>query len=97
MPSPSGYALKSIFNGTLEGCMLHNDKANLDVDLQALIIDASMSLLNSVNEVLKPCPTPGRQHYLFNMKQIISILQVQLIFLKYSYYYYVNSFINNYE
>jgi hypothetical protein len=80
LPSPSGDALKSIFNGTLEGCMLHNDKASIDVDLHASIIDACMSLLNSVNDVLKPCPTPGRQHYLFNMKHIISILQVKICF-----------------
>ncbi len=28
-----------------------------------------------INDVLKPCATPGRQHYLFNMKSIITILQ----------------------
>ncbi len=76
LPVPSGDALKSIFSGTLEGCLLHNDKTGIDADLHAAIVDASISLLNSINEVLKPCPTPGRQHYLFNMKSIINILQV---------------------
>lgn len=28
-----------------------------------------------INDVLKPCATPGRQHYLFNMKSIITTLQ----------------------
>jgi hypothetical protein len=42
-------------------------------------VEASVCLLEQIIEVLKPCPTPGRQHYLFNMKNIISILKVYLI------------------
>ncbi|RMZ99778.1 dynein gamma flagellar outer arm-like [Brachionus plicatilis] len=55
--------------------MLFNEKSSLDSDLHAALIDSSVKLLELVSEVFKPCPTPGRQHYLFNMKTIITILQ----------------------
>lgn len=48
---------------------------SIDSDLHTSLIEASVNLLELINEVLKPCPTPGRQHYLFNMKSIITILQ----------------------
>lgn len=75
LPTPNSHALKSIFNGTLEAALLFNEKTNIDVDLHNAIVDASVSLLEMIGEVLRPCPTPGRQHYLFNMKTIISILK----------------------
>ena len=78
LPFPTGQALKSIFNGILEASLLFNDKASIDADLHGSIIDSSILLLDHINEVLKPCPTPGRQHYLFNMKTIITILQVNI-------------------
>lgn len=80
LPSPNGQALRTIFNGTLEASMLYNEKAGIDVDLHNAIIEASVNLLEMVIDVLRPCPTPGRQHYLFNMKSIIVILQVTFIF-----------------
>jgi hypothetical protein len=76
LPVPTGQALKSIFNGTLEASLLFNDKASIDPDLHGSIIDSSILLLDHINDVLKPCPIPGRQHYLFNLKTIITILQV---------------------
>ncbi len=76
LPSPDVQALKSIFNGTLEASMLFNEKSSIDSDLHTQIIDVSVNILEMINEVLRPCPTPGRQHYLFNMKHIIVILQV---------------------
>jgi len=76
LPIPSGQALKSIFHGTLEASMFYSEKSGLDSDLHTALIEASCSLLDAVNQVLKPCPTPGRQHYMFNMKTIITILQV---------------------
>ena len=82
LPVPSGTALKSIFNGTLEASMLFNEKAGLDTDLHSALIDSSVKLLELINEVLRPCPTPGRQHYLFNMKTIITILQVKITSIK---------------
>ena len=56
--------------------MVYTEKMNIDSDLHALVIEASVSLLEIIVDVLKPCPTPGRQHYLFNMKNVITILQV---------------------
>jgi hypothetical protein len=76
LPLPNGPALKSIFAGTLEASLLYNDKSNIDADLSAAIVDASLSLLEVVCNVLKPAPTLGRQHYQFNMKTITTILQV---------------------
>ena len=79
LPVPAGLALKSIFNGALEASLLFNDKASIDPDLHGSLIDSSILLLDHINEVFKPCPVPGRQHYLFNMKTIITILQVNKI------------------
>ncbi len=76
LPSPNAHALKSIFNGVLEAALLFNEKASIDSDLHAVIVDASVTLLEMITEVFKPCPMPGRQHYLFNMKNIISMLKV---------------------
>ncbi len=85
MPEPTGDELKSIFNGTLEGSLMHNEKQGIDLDLHSCIINASISLYESVKDILKASPTLGRQHYLFNMKTIISILQVifDLLLIKY--------------
>lgn len=77
LKTPRGQALKSIFHGTLEASMLFGEKNGLDSELHALLVEANISLLEAVNQVLNPCPTPGRQHYMFNMKTIITILQVQ--------------------
>jgi hypothetical protein len=77
LPTPAGQALRTIFNGTLEASMLYNDKTSIDPDLHSVLVDASVALLDQITDVLKPCPTPGRQHYLFNMKTIINILQVK--------------------
>lgn len=57
--------------------MYFGEKNGLDSELHATLIEASCSLLNAVNQVLNPCPTPGRQHYMFNMRTIITILQVK--------------------
>lgn len=75
LPAPSGQSLRSIFTGTLEASMLYNEKSSIDSDLHSCIIDASCALLEQISDVLRPCPTPGRQHYLFNMQTIITILQ----------------------
>lgn len=75
LPSPDEHVLKSIFNGILEASMSHKESTSIDSQLQTAIIGASVKLLSLINQVLKPCPTPGRQHYLFNMKTIITILQ----------------------
>ena len=80
LPMPGSQALKSIFAGTLEACLLFNERSNIDSDLSNAIVEASLQLLELVTQVLKPCPTPGRQHYLFNMKTITAILQVNLQF-----------------
>lgn len=75
LPTPNSQALKSIFNGTLEAALLFNEKTSIDADLHSALVDASVSLLEMVGDVLKACPTPGRQHYFFSMKTIISILK----------------------
>jgi hypothetical protein len=76
LPTPKGSILKSIFNGTLEATMLFNEKMTLESDLHVALIETSSKLLDRIVDVLKKCPMPGRQHYLFNMKHIITILQV---------------------
>jgi hypothetical protein len=67
--------LKSIFNGVLEATLLYNEKEFIEADLHSALVDASCQLLEQMNDVFKPCPTPGREHYLFNMRQMITVLQ----------------------
>jgi hypothetical protein len=67
--------LKNIFSGTLEASMIYDDKSNIDSELSTSIIDASIVFLDSLKDTLKSCPMAGRQHYIFNMKTIITILQ----------------------
>ena len=55
--------------------MLYSEKEFIEADLHAAIVDSSCSLLEQIVDVLKPCPTPGREHYLFNMKHMITVLQ----------------------
>ncbi len=75
LPSPDDQALRSIFNGVLEASLTHPFDQSIDAELHHSLIEASVKLLGHINEVLRPCPTPGRQHYLFNMKTVITILQ----------------------
>lgn len=56
--------------------MLFNEKMTLESDLHTALVEASSKLLDQIVEVFKKSPMPGRQHYLFNMKHIITILQV---------------------
>ncbi len=67
--------MKSIFSGVLEASFIYDQKQHIDLDLGNAIVDASLNLLEIVTNVLKPCPTLGRQHYMFNMKTIITVLQ----------------------
>ncbi len=76
LPQAKNQALKSILGGILEYSLLQNDRQPFEYDLQTIIIDASYNLLEQVTEVLKACPTPGREHYIFNMKHIVTILAV---------------------
>ena len=75
LPNPKGPVLKSIFNGILEATFLYNAGEFIEADLHTAIVDASCNLLEQIVDVLKPSPTPGRMHYLFNMRQMITILQ----------------------
>ena len=79
LPTPQGQVLRSILSGALEASMIYTEQSNIDTELAQAIVDASMSLLVAVSDVLKACPTPGREHYLFNMRTIITILQVNNI------------------
>jgi hypothetical protein len=76
LPQAKSQALKSILGGILEYSLLQNDRQPFEYELQSIIIDASYTLLEQISEVLKACPTPGREHYIFNMKHIVTILAV---------------------
>ena len=75
LPNPKGQVLKSIFNGVLEATFLYNNGEFIEADLHSAIVDSSCHLIEQIVDVLKPSPTPGRAHYLFNMRQMITILQ----------------------
>ena len=76
LPNPKPQALKSIFNGVLEATLLYNEREFIEADLHGALVDASAHLIEQISEVLRPCPTPGREHYLFNMRHMITVLQV---------------------
>ncbi len=44
-------------------------------ELQTLL-EASLELYANVKETLHVCDTPGRQHYFFSIKQLVSVFQV---------------------
>ena len=63
--------------------MAQNQGMGLPQEFHEQIVMASCMLLNSMQDVLKPSPTPGRCHYQFNLRDITRVFQVtcRLLFL----------------
>ena len=56
--------------------MAQNQGMGLPQEFHEQIVMASCMLLNSLQDVLRPSPTPGRCHYLFNLREITRVFQV---------------------
>ena len=59
----------------LEANMCANQSLGLQQELQEQIINASCYLLESVRDVLRPCPIAGRRNYQFSLKDLQRIFQ----------------------
>ncbi|XP_074662754.1 uncharacterized protein LOC141915202 [Tubulanus polymorphus] len=72
---PKDEPLKNIVSGILEANMLQNEQPGLDIDLQNAISGASCKLLTDVQSVLRMTNMPGRQHYLFTLREVTKCFQ----------------------
>ena len=56
--------------------MLYDNHPGLEIDVHNTLVQASCKLLTAVRQVLRPTPMPGRTHYLFTLKDIVTCFQV---------------------
>ena len=78
LPTPQADALKSIIHGVLDATMVQGDHQSLDIELHNALVQASGRMLSAAKSVLKPSPMPGRRHYLFTLRDIVTCFQVTL-------------------
>ncbi|CAH1226669.1 DNAH5 [Branchiostoma lanceolatum] len=74
LPAPQGQDLESVVNSMLEANMSF-DGQGLDTELHNSLTAASCELLTTVQDVLRPSPMPGRQHYMFTLRNIAKAFQ----------------------
>ncbi|XP_048577711.1 dynein axonemal heavy chain 8 isoform X3 [Nematostella vectensis] len=75
LPAPIGESLFTVVNSVLEANMAQNQGMGLPQDFHDQIVTASCQLLTSVQNVLRPSPTPGRCHYQFNLRDLTRVFQ----------------------
>ena len=56
--------------------MYHGEHPGLDIEVHNTVVQASCSLLSAVRSVLPCSPMPGRNHYLFTLRDIVTCFQV---------------------
>ncbi|XP_066278010.1 uncharacterized protein [Branchiostoma lanceolatum] len=74
LPAQQGQDLESVVNSMLEANMSF-DGQGLDTELHNSLTAASCELLTTVQDVLRPSPMPGRQHYMFTLRNIAKAFQ----------------------
>ncbi|XP_056421918.1 uncharacterized protein LOC130362045 isoform X2 [Hyla sarda] len=75
LPDLEGSQLQKVIFSVLEANMGDKDGLSLQEDLQLSLAKASCHLLESVKKVLVISSTPGRQHYLFSLREITKVFQ----------------------
>ncbi|XP_075255403.1 dynein axonemal heavy chain 5-like isoform X4 [Convolutriloba macropyga] len=81
LPSPTEKELVSIFNAVLQFEMQGSEGLSLDEEIQRAIVDASAFVVTEICSVLRSSSTPGRQHYVFSMNDILRSYKM-LVFAK---------------
>lgn len=56
--------------------MLYDSHPGLEIDVHNALVQASCKMLAAVKHVLRPTSMPGRKHYLFTLKDIVTCFQV---------------------
>ena len=56
--------------------MMAGDHPGLDIELHNALVQASCKILTEVKNVLRPTPMPGRKHYFFTLKDLVTCFQV---------------------
>ncbi|XP_077137822.1 dynein axonemal heavy chain 5-like [Ranitomeya variabilis] len=75
LPDLEGAQLQKVIFSVLEANMGDKDGLSLQEDLHLSLAKASCHLLESVKKVLVISSTPGRQHYLFSLREITKVFQ----------------------
>ncbi|KAG9493712.1 hypothetical protein GDO78_001536 [Eleutherodactylus coqui] len=75
LPDLEGSQLQKVIFSVLEANMGDKDGLSLQEDLQLSLAKASCHLLESFKKVLVISSTPGRQHYLFSLREISKVFQ----------------------
>ncbi|XP_073445808.1 uncharacterized protein [Dendrobates tinctorius] len=75
LPDLEGAQLQKVIFSVLEANMGDKDGLSLQEDLNLSLAKASCHLLESVKKVFVISPTPGRQHYLFSLREITKVFQ----------------------
>ncbi len=55
--------------------MLYDNHPSLEIEVHNTLVQASCKMLTAVRQVLRPTPMPGRTHYLFTLKDIVTCFQ----------------------
>ncbi|XP_069461306.1 uncharacterized protein [Ambystoma mexicanum] len=75
LPDPEGDQLHNVIFSILEANMGDKEGLPLAEELHGVLVKASCQLLEAVKKALLPSPTPGRQHYLFSLRDINKAFQ----------------------
>lgn len=75
LAAPSEGNLKVIISQQLQGLLDAHSYDMTDGRYQG-VVEASIQLYSSVKETFKVSDTPGRQHYFFSLKNLVSVFQV---------------------
>ncbi|XP_063775387.1 uncharacterized protein LOC134910927 [Pseudophryne corroboree] len=75
LPDLEGSQLQQVIFSLLEANMGDKDGLSLQEELQMSLAKASCHVLECVKKVLVPSSTPGRQHYLFSLREISRVFQ----------------------
>lgn len=77
LAAPSEGNLKVVVSQQLQGLLDAHSHNMADGTFQGLL-QASIELYGSVKQTLKVSDTPGRQHYFFSLKNLVSVFQVSV-------------------